>query len=119
LDALLVVGDVPAVAGAWRRVGCRVARLLGAQLLDLAPLDRLDRGLHVGEKLVHGLRVRRHLAAQDVVGEGGQPVQLRELAAQLVELLQDLEVLLPALVEAGAVVALARRLALRVLHERP
>ena len=115
---LLVVAHVPALD---LRLGERLAgvlRLVGAQLLDLLLLELRDRGFHVAEELRDHLRRAHHLAAQHVVREGRQVVEPGQLLAQHEDLVEEVEVLRPALGELGEVVPLPRRLLPRVLHER-
>ncbi len=71
-----------------------------------------------GQELLHRRGRARHLAAQRVRGEARLSVQARELLAQLEDIAEEREVGLPALAQLGHVVAMARRPALRVRHER-
>ncbi len=112
----VVVRDVPSIEPGIRPPGLVGLQL--AQVLEVARLHVADRVPHAVEERVDGLRVAGHLAAKRIRREVGIAVQAGQLAPQLHRLVEQRQVLRPALVRHRHPVALARVGVRRLLHER-
>lgn len=93
-------------------------RLDGPQLVEVVPRRLFHGRLHVVQESPHGLRCAGHPPPQHESREAGEVVQAGELAPELHDLVEDVQVPRCPAIQVPDVVAAARLFRLRVRHER-